>query len=167
MNCTPLTVSLLPSPSPSFLIWYQYIWCTKSLQNLAHSLLQGLEKADLLGSEFQSGYSFRDTPHSSCWGTHIQTELHVSYLCVRGRNPDHVCSFIGGSISESSQGSKLVDSFGFLGEFLSHAGHLLLPPTFPQESPTSFHCLAVGVCIYFYQMLGRTSQWKVMIGFCL
>lgn len=45
----------------------------------------------------------------------METELHTCCICAGGLVPDHVGSLVGGSVSESSQGSRLVDSAGFSG----------------------------------------------------
>ena len=78
----------------------------------------------------------------------------------------HMYSLVGGSVFESSQGSRLVDSVGLPVEFLSHSGLSVLPPTLPKESLTSTQCLAVCICIYFSQQLSVVSQMIVMLGSC-
>lgn len=60
----------------------------------------------------KSGYIFRKNLHSSCRGTYIETKLPIYYLCSQVLIPACVWSLVGGSISESSQGSRLVDSVG-------------------------------------------------------
>ena len=47
-----------------------------------------------------SGYSFRECFCSSCWQTHIETELHICYVCARGLITACVYSLVGGSVSE-------------------------------------------------------------------
>ena len=42
----------------------------------------------------------------------MKTELHICYTCAGALGPDHVCSLVGGSVSDSSQESRLVDSIG-------------------------------------------------------
>jgi hypothetical protein len=39
----------------------------------------------------------------------MKTKLHICYICWEGAlGPDHVCSLVDGSVSESSQGSRQV-----------------------------------------------------------
>jgi hypothetical protein len=38
----------------------------------------------------------------------------LCYVSARGLEPAHVCSLVGGSVSGSSQGSRLVDTVGLL-----------------------------------------------------
>ena len=68
----------------------------------------------------QLDHSFRDSPLPVVGVTHMETVLHICYICARGLGPAHVYSLIGGSVYESSQGSRLVDSVGLPMEFLSH-----------------------------------------------
>jgi len=72
--------------------------------------------------------SFRDSPLSSCWGTHMETELHICYICAGGFSPAVVLCSVGGSVSESSQGSRLANSVGLTVEFLSSSGLWTLVP---------------------------------------
>jgi hypothetical protein len=74
----------------------------------------------------QSGGSFRDKPCSHCWETHIETELYICYIYSVGLSPPCLCFFVGGSVAEREQGSRLVDSVGLLWSF------------FPLQSPQSF-----------------------------
>jgi hypothetical protein len=42
--------------------------------------------------------------------------LHICYICVGNLGPAHVCSLVGGAVSESPQWSRLVDTqFVFCG----------------------------------------------------
>jgi hypothetical protein len=82
-----------------------------------------------------------------------------------GLHPAHVCFLVGGSVSGSPQGSRLVDSVvGHPVEFLSLLDPSILPPTFTQDSPGSIWWLAVGLCICFGQMFGGTSQGTFILG---
>jgi hypothetical protein len=87
---TPSWSSLLfrevspPHPTPLLCISHPTPWHMKSLPYLAHPLPLRPDKAALLGNIPQSGYSFRDSLHSSCWGAQIETELQVSYICGGG-----------------------------------------------------------------------------------
>jgi hypothetical protein len=56
-------------------------------------------------------------------------ELDICYICVEGLGPAHVCSLVGGSVSESPLRYELVDSVGLPVEFLSPSGSTVLPPT--------------------------------------
>ena len=64
----------------------------------------------------------------------METELHVCYICAGGLGPDHVYYLVGGSVSESSQGSSLVDSVGLLWSFHSLQGFKSFPWLF-HKSP--------------------------------
>jgi hypothetical protein len=60
--------------------------------------------------------------------TRATQELHM------GLGPDHACSLVGGSVSGSPQGSRLVNSVGLLIESLSPLGSSIVPPSLPQDS---------------------------------
>jgi hypothetical protein len=57
----------------------------------------------------------------------MKTELYICYICAGGVGLACV-SLVGGSISESPQVSRLVESIGLPVEFLS----TLSPQSFPQ-----------------------------------
>lgn len=64
-------------------------------------------------------------PCSSSWGTHMEMEMHIYYICTRGslvQATYGVCSSVGFSICESFHGSKLVVSIGLPVGFLSPWG---------------------------------------------
>jgi hypothetical protein len=61
----------------------------------------------------QTDNSVRDSSCSSCWGNHMETELHICYICARGPHSTCEYSLVGGSVSENSQVSRLVNSVGF------------------------------------------------------
>ena len=61
--------------------------------------------------------------HASC--------TPATYNGGRGLSLAHVCSLVGGSVSGSPQGSRLVDSIGLPVEF----AFSILPPILPQDSP--------------------------------
>jgi hypothetical protein len=44
----------------------------------------------------------------------MKTKLHVCYTCVGGLDPALACSLVGGSVSVSHHGPRLVDSVGLL-----------------------------------------------------
>lgn len=60
----------------------------------------------------QSGYSISKSLCSRCQRAHKETELHVLYICKQPLVHVSVCFLIGGSVSESSQRSRLVYSVG-------------------------------------------------------
>jgi hypothetical protein len=64
--------------------------------------------------------SFRDSLYSSCWETHMKSEMHICYVCARNLSSVCVCSLVGGSDSESTQGYRLIESVILPGEFLPH-----------------------------------------------
>jgi hypothetical protein len=79
----------------------------------------------------QTGNSFRDSPCSSIFGIHMKTDLHICYICVGGLGPDCISCLVRGSVSESPQGTKLVESIGLPVEFLTTSGPPILPETLP------------------------------------
>ena len=46
------------------------------------------------------GSRLRDSPYSSCWGTHMKTKLLICYICAGGLGPACVRSFVGDSVSK-------------------------------------------------------------------
>lgn len=85
----------------------------------------------------------------------------------RGPSPFCACSLVGGSVSLSPYGPKLVDSVGVLVVFLTSLASLILPPHLPQNSVSSTYCLALGLCLSVYQFLYEASLMRVMFGSCL
>ena len=82
----------------------------------------------------ETGNRFRDSPCSSFGETHIkkhENQMHICYICVGNLGSAHVGSLVGGSVSESPQGSRLVDSVGLPVEFL--------PPLRLQYFPQLLH----------------------------
>jgi hypothetical protein len=104
---------------------------------------------------------------SSCWGTHMETEFHFYYIHARHLCPSCICYLVGGSVSESSQGSRLLDFVGLPMKFLSSSRPSILHQTFPEGCLTSVQYLAVGICICFYQQMDRASWRRVIIVFGL
>jgi hypothetical protein len=94
----------------------------------------------------QTGNSFWGSPHSSCSGhIHMKTKLHNCYI-REARPRSSLCMLFGCSFSlRMLQQSRLVDAAGLPVEFLSPSGPRILPPILPQDSPSSIHCLVVGV----------------------
>jgi hypothetical protein len=64
----------------------------------------------------------------------METELHICYICARGLLLVCLCSLVDGSVSESSQRSRLVDSVGLPVEFLSPSGLSIFPQLFHKSS---------------------------------
>ena len=95
-----------------------------------------------------------------------QAAISATYVSG-GLGPTCVCSLVVGSVSESSQGYRLVDSVDLPVESLFPLGRSILPATLPQDSPSSVQCLAVGLCICFSQLLDGASQRTVTLGSCL
>lgn len=60
----------------------------------------------------------------------METELHPCYICSRDLNPASVCSLVDGSISWSSQESRLIDSVIFLQGFHPLLGFSHSPNSF-------------------------------------
>ena len=61
-------------------------------------------------------------------------DAYLLHVCgVRRVGPAHVCSLVGGSVSESPQGSSFVDSVGRYLESLPSLGPSILPTTLPQD----------------------------------
>ena len=70
----------------------------------------------------------------------------------------YAISLVGGSVSESPQGSRLDDTVGLRVEFLFPSVLSILPLTLPYDSPSSIQCLAVGLFICFHQLLDEASR---------
>ena len=77
--------------------------------------------------------------------------------------PDHVCFYVGGSLSVSPKGSRLGRTFGYLVESLYPLSLSVIPPNLSQDSQSSILCLAIGHCICFGQMLGEAYQKTIML----
>ena len=62
------------------------------------------DKADKLEEQDpEEGNSLRDITHSSYWGIHRKTELHIFFIRSGVLIPDPVCPFVGGLVSENPQ----------------------------------------------------------------
>ena len=68
----------------------------------ASSPIEARQGSPLGEQILQSGCRFRECLCSSCWGAHMENELHICYICAEGRDPACVCSLAGGLVSESS-----------------------------------------------------------------
>ena len=64
----------------------------------------------------------------------MKTKLHICYRCVGGPGPASACSLVGGPVSVSPHGPRLVGSVGLLVVSLTPLICSLLPPTLPQDS---------------------------------
>lgn len=60
-----------------------------------------------------------------------QDKAGLCYMCAGDLVPAWVCAFIGGSVSGSSQGSRLVDTVSFPVGFPFSSGTSILPLTLP------------------------------------
>jgi hypothetical protein len=66
----------------------------------------------------------------------MKTMVSICYVCVRGLDLSHACSFVGGSVSVNPYVFMLVDAVGFPVLFLILLAHLILLPALPQGSPS-------------------------------
>ena len=78
--------------------------------------------------------------------------MYAEILCQ-----SHAGSLVGGSVSVSPYGPRLVDSVGFLVVSLTPLAPTILPAWLLQDSPSSSYCLSVGLCICFHPLLDETS----------
>jgi hypothetical protein len=83
-----------------------------------HPLPLGSDKAAQLELTPQTGNSFRDSPTLVVWDSY-EYWAAICYICAGVPRSSSVCSLFGGSVSESLQGSRLVDFIGLPMEFLS------------------------------------------------
>jgi hypothetical protein len=67
----------------------------------------------------------------------MKTKVLICYICVGGLGPAHACFLVGGSVSVSSYGPRLVDSVGLLDVSLTPQSSSILSLTVPQDSPSS------------------------------
>lgn len=51
----------------------------------------------------------------SCWSIQMNTKLNICCVCAKDLSPPCICSLVGGSVSQSPQGSTWVDSVGHPG----------------------------------------------------
>jgi hypothetical protein len=110
-----------------------------------------------------TGNSFWDRPCSNCSGPTGRLSSTSATHVWGGLGAACVCSLIGVSDSEIPQWSRLVGSVCLSVEFLSPLGPAVLPPFLPEESPSSIHCMAMGVCVCLSQMLDEASQRTTML----
>jgi hypothetical protein len=88
------------------------------------------------------------------------------YMC-RDHGPVHVCSLVGGLVSGSCKGSRLVNTAGLPIGFPSSSVPSVLSLTLPQGPPTSVQWLAVSIYICLSQLLVVFLKRTVMLGSCL
>jgi len=67
----------------------------------------------------------------------MKTKLHICYVCVRGLGPAHAYSLVGGSVSESSHGPRLVGSVGLPVVSMTPPTPSILLQVLLQDSPNS------------------------------
>ena len=77
------------------------------------------------------------------------------------------CSLVGGSVSVSPHGSRLVDSVGLLVVSLTLLAYSVLSSTPSQDSPSTAWCFSVGLCSCLHLLLDEASQEMFMLGSCL
>jgi hypothetical protein len=94
----------------------------------------------------------------------MEMKWHICYLCAE--KPRSTPSMLLGwwlGLGDLQE-LRLVDHIGFPVEILTPFGHVVLPSILPQESPSSIHCLAVGV---LSQLLGGAAPRTAMLDSCL
>ena len=98
--------------------------------------------------------------------THGDHAAHLLHIC-RGPRPNtwmlHGC----GSISVSTHGPGLVDSIGLLVVSLIPLAPSVLLSILTEDSLSCYWCLAMALCICFYQLLDEGYQKTVIQGSCL
>jgi hypothetical protein len=92
----------------------------------------------------------------------MKIKLYLSYIWVGGLGLSHTCSLVGGSVSMSPYGLRLVDSIWFSYIVLDPSGSFN-PPVPPSQDFLTFSY----VSLMFPQLLGKASQRTVMLGSCL
>jgi len=109
----------------------------------------------------------RDGPHSNFESTYMKIQLYICYKCVGGLGPATVCSLVGGLVSGSPHGHKLVASVGLLVVSLTPLDSRNLSPyPFPKSLRALLHIwLRVSIC--FHRLLDEASQKTVMLVSCL
>jgi hypothetical protein len=144
-SSTPLQ---LPTPSPSPLGTGRFL--SGYHPTLAHQVSAGLgtssptearqgSPARGMGStDRQADNRFRDS-HTLVVGGPASRPISLFATYVGGGVPGlaHASSLVGGSVSGSTQRSRLIDSFGLPVEPLSSLGLSILPLILPQDSPSS------------------------------
>jgi len=85
----------------------------------------------------------------------------------RGLGPAPECSLVGGAVSVSLRGHRLVDSGGLLVVSLTPLTFSLPSPTLLRGSASSTRFMAMSFCGYLVLTLDEASQETVMLGSCL
>jgi hypothetical protein len=67
----------------------------------------------------------------------MKTKLPIWYICSGSLGPAWDHSLVGGSVSGSPQGPRLVESVGLSVESLSSSSPPILPPTLLEDSLSS------------------------------
>ena len=102
----------------------------------------------------------RDSLRSSCEGTHEKTKLNI----CGSLGPAPTWTLVGGSVSMSPHGLRLIESVSLL--------WCLWPLQITQLYPQHFHkiplsppwSLAAGLCICFHLLIDEVSQETAMLG---
>jgi hypothetical protein len=108
---------------------------TSSLCRARHILSHWGQTSNLIRGTYstdrQEGHTVVTVPDPFVGGP-IWRPSYTSAAYVHGASVQlFVCSLVSGSVSESRQGSGLVDSVGLSVEFLWPSGPSVLPPTLP------------------------------------
>jgi hypothetical protein len=89
--------------------------------------------------------------------TEAKSGSPLLYRC-QGPHISCVCSLVGGSVSEQSQGCRLVETAGLSIGSPSSSAYSCLSLMQPLVSPTSVHCLGVSICFWLFQLLLGLSE---------
>ena len=96
----------------------------------------------------------------------MKTKLCISYICIGSLGLSHAHSLIGGAVSVSPYGPRLVDSVGFPVMSLTSGSFNFSSPFFTRFT-CSVYFLGVYLFVFFFffnQLLGEASQVIVMLG---
>ena len=76
----------------------------------------------------------------------METEVHIAYICARDLRAACECFLVGGSVSESPQESRLIESAGLPIPFRAFS-----PSFYSSTRVPKFHPLLVCGCLYLYE----------------
>ena len=79
-------------------------------------------------------------------------------ICVGSLGLARLCCLVGGSVSERSQGSRLVETAGLPMGLPSSSASSSFSLIQSQESPASVHWLGIIICISFNCLLGHSES---------
>jgi hypothetical protein len=124
-------------------------------------------KAVLLQNRFQSQATALGTAKLQFLGTHMETQLHICYVCTTGVSLGLVCALwlLAQSLTVFSGAQVSSLCWSSCGVPIPFSALNLSPNS--STSPTSIHCLAVSLCICFSQLLGIVSQRTAILNSCL